>query len=792
MSGDTPSELPTDVPAPVATGRPRWVAGLRRAWTTSHALERWVDDRGVTGAVWAPGTYETDDLGRVLGSLTAAGAKPDKTLLWDLAVPDIADAADELHDVYDTSGSDDGYVAVWLDPSTLGDPERAIKAAAQVIGDVRRANVAIAFAWTPQRAAVLEALVRNDCPVALSGVRDDQARSAVVTSRTKAMEARRFEMRKDDPEKDVPEVPVFLLGATPGGGRGVSPDVEGADHVRAVDLVSEFELFGDRGPAPRPPNAPDAEASALTAALERLTARAKRGETDDTFTPEYVARNVYAECAELQEDELLEDIWARDHTVWNEDPSDVADRLGWLDVAERMHDEAKDIASFAGRTRKAVDAKHVVLLGMGGSSLGAETFARMLSPGLPLTVLDTTHPDHIAAVTSQLDLARTIFVVGSKSGTTIETRAHLEYFWSIAGDDAAARFVAITDPGSELAALATERNFARVFENPPDIGGRYSALSYFGLVPAALAGVDVEPVIASARRAMVANAPGVNASDAPAARLAAAIAECARKDGRDKLTLVGSAAMGPLGPWIEQLIAESTGKDGKGVLPVVGEPLGSPDVYGGDRIFVVYSVSGEDLPPQLEALEDHPVVRIRVGDVRGVGAEMFRWELATAIVGYELDINPFDQPDVEAAKVRAREALRGVVGPDAGDARPMLEGLEPPRYIAIQAFIPPTDDNARRIEAVRVKLRDRYRVAVTTGFGPRFLHSTGQYHKGGPASGVFLQVTDTPTTDIDVPGMDLSFGKLIAAQADGDLKALRDLGRDAARLSLDELERLPS
>ncbi len=772
------------------TARSRWLVGLRRAWTASHALERWVDDRGVTGVVWTPGGYETDDLAAALGSLSAAGAKPDKTLLWDLAIPDIADAADELHDVYEASGSDDGYVAVWLDPSRLGDADKALKAAAEVIGDVRRANVAVAFAWTPQRAAVLEALVRNDCPVALSGVRDEQSRNVVATSRTKAMDARRVELRTDDADKDVPEVPVFLLGTT-AGGRGV-PGVDGGEHIAGVELVSEFELLGDVGPAPRLPNAPDAEASALGAAIERLAARAKLPRTDDTITPEYVARNAYAECSELHEDELLEDVWARDHTVWNDDPTEIADRLGWLDVAERMHGEAKDIASFAGRTRKAVDAKHIVVLGMGGSSLGAETFARMLSPGLPLTILDTTHPDHVAAVASELDLDHAIFVVGSKSGTTVETRAHLEYFWSLTGGSAGDRFVAITDPGSELAKLATERSFARVFENPPDIGGRYSALSYFGLVPAALAGVDTEPVLASARRAMVANGPGVGASDAPAARLAAAISECVRKDGRDKLTLAPSGAMDALGPWIEQLIAESTGKDGKGVLPVVGEPLGPPDVYGPDRIFVVYTVGEGDLPAQLEALEDHPVVRIRFADARSVGAEMFRWELATAIVGYELDINPFDQPDVEAAKVRAREALRGVAPPEPGEARGLLGGIESPRYIAIQAFVAPTEDNARRIEAVRVKLRDRYRVAVTTGFGPRFLHSTGQYHKGGPSTGVFLQVTDKPSADIDVPGMDLSFGKLIAAQADGDLKALRDLGRDAARLSLDDLERLPS
>jgi glucose-6-phosphate isomerase len=765
---------------PTSAGSRRWLVGLRRAWTTSGALERWVDDRGVTGCVWTPAGYEVSDLAPVLSRLTTAGAKPDKALLWDLAMVDIGEAADELREVYENTETLDGYVAVWLDPARSSDEQKAVKAAAEVIGDVRRANIAVAFAWTPQRAPVLEALVRNDCPVALSGVRDAQALQVVETARAKAMDARRTELRKEDPEKDVPEVPVFLLGAG-----------EGTDHLFTVELQAEFELFGERGPALRVPAAPDAETSGANVAIERLTARAKLAARDDLYSPEPFARAVLAECNELHEDELLEDVWARDHTVWKDDPTEIADRLGWLDVAERMHGEAKEIASFAGKTRKSVDARHVVLLGMGGSSLGAETFHSSLSGGVPLTVLDTTHPDHVAAVTASLDLEHTIFVVASKSGTTIETRAHLEYFWSLVGKGD--RFVAITDPGSELAALATERNFARVFENPSDIGGRYSALSYFGLVPAALAGVDVEPLLNAARRAMVMNAPGVGALDAPGVRLGAAMGEAARKDGRDKLTIVLPPSLAAFGPWIEQLVAESTGKEGKGILPVVGEPLGGPEVYGSDRFFVFYTLGDDDPPPQLESLEDHAVVRIRVPDTRALGAEMLRWEMATAIVGYELDINPFDQPDVEAAKVRAREALQGSGNrPEAGDAAAILTDVVPPRYIAIQAFLPPTDENAKRLEAVRTSLRDRHQVAVTVGFGPRFLHSTGQYHKGGPNTGVFLQVTGDRSADIDVPGMGFSFGRLIDAQADGDLLALREAGRQAVRLSLADLERLTS
>jgi glucose-6-phosphate isomerase len=779
VSDDTSAARAGVSSAVVPAASKRWLGALRRAWATSGALERWVEDRGVTGCVWIPSAYEPDDVAPTLVRLTDAGAKPDRSLLWDLALDDIRQAADELLDVYRTSGTLDGYVAVWSDPQRLNDPEKAVKAAAEIVADVRRANIAFAFAWTPQRAAVLEAFVRNDVPVAVSGVRNQQAIEAIASARTNAMSARREAIAKEDHEREVPEVPVFLLDA-----RDTAPE-----NVFAVELLNEFDLFGETGSRARVPVDPDAESSAWTMALERLAARAKLPAYDDAYTPDAFASAVRVELAELQEDDVLEDVWARDHTVWKDDPTEIADRLGWLDVAARMSSESKDIAEFARRTRKAVDAKHVVLLGMGGSSLGAETLYATLSGGVPFTVLDTTHPDHVAATTSKLDLEHTVFVVGSKSGTTIETRAHLEYFWSLRPHGE--QFVAITDRGSELATLAGERGFAKVWENPPDVGGRYSVLTYFGLVPSALAGVDIERVLSSARRAMVANGPGCDALQATGVRLGSAIGEAARKDGRDKLTLVLSPRLASLGPWVEQLIAESTGKEGKGVLPVVGESLGGPEVYGEDRLFVVYTLGDEELPPQIESLEEHAIVRIRVPDARNIGAEIYRWEMATAIVGYLLDINPFDQPDVEAAKVRAREALSASAStPERGDADALLEGIAPPRYVAIQAFIAPDDDSEKRLRAAARTLRDRHRVAVTVGLGPRFLHSTGQYHKGGPDTGVFLQVTDDPTTDVDVPGMGFSFGKLIRAQADGDLLALRDAGRAVARVSLTELESL--
>jgi hypothetical protein len=427
---------------------------------------------------------------------------------------------------------------------------------------------------------------------------------------------------------------------------------------------------------------------------------------------------------------------------------------------------------------------------MGGSSLAPQTFHSVLGGGLRLTACDTTDPDFIASLTASLDLEKTLFVIASKSGTTLETRSHLEFFWTkVQRPD---RFVAITDPGTELAALAKERGFLRCFENPPDIGGRFSALSYFGLVPAAIAGVDVASILEGARRAMSRNAPGVAPPDAPAVRLAAALGEAKLNENRDKLTFVLPPQFAAFGPWCEQLIAESTGKEGTGLLPVVGEDPGPPDVYGPDRVFSVYTLGAEPRPPQLEALEaDFPFARIIAPDAKAVGAEVYRWEMAIAIVGYLLDINPFDQPDVEAAKKRTQEVLSGSVPrPDPGSAADLLVGVEPPKYIALQAFITPSEDNEKRLQAVRARLRERFHVAVTVGFGPRFLHSTGQLHKGGPNTGVFLQITGPHSTDVEIPGKGLTFGKLIDAQADGDLQALRDASRPAARLTIAELEGL--
>ena len=502
------------------------------------------------------------------------------------------------------------------------------------------------------------------------------------------------------------------------------------------------------------------------------------------MTGSELAGAVRTRLEQLAGEDVPRRIWRRDHTVWGPDPREIADRLGWLGVHETMRERVPDLKAFA-RDLAAEGVRRAVLAGMGGSSLAAETFRETYGVAhgcLDLRVLDTTHPEELTAL--DLDPETTLAVVSSKSGTTLETRAHLDWLWErMPRPD---RFVAITDPGTPLAAIAEERGFRRTFLNPPDIGGRFSALSLFGLVPAALIGADLEELLDGATEAAEACGEDVPADRNPAVRLGAAIGEAARR-GRDKLTFAIPEAVASLGAWLEQLLAESTGKGGTGILPVVDAPLGPPTVYEDDPLFVaVGETSGSAILSWLERA-GHPVERLD-GPVR-LGGEMFRWELATAVAGAVLGINPFDQPDVRSAKERTERVLSGDerAEVDPGDLGDVLAGARPPAYLAIQAFLPRTDEVRARLQAVRLRLRDRHRVAVTVGFGPRYLHSTGQLHKGGPPTGRFVQVVEPPAVDVPIPGRPHTFRDVLLAQAAGDLAALRERGRPAARVTLAEL-----
>lgn len=529
-----------------------------------------------------------------------------------------------------------------------------------------------------------------------------------------------------------------------------------------------------------------------------------------TWTPGRAAPTVSARLASWQAGKVPERVWHADPTLWPEAPaSDVTERMGWLRLPESMQREIPNLLAFAESVRTE-GIRHVVVLGMGGSSLAPDVFRGVMGdhPGYPeLIILDSTHPAAVGSVAQRIDPLRTLFVVSSKSGTTTEPLAFSRYFWELlraAGTSPGPHFVAVTDPGSPLETLAVQQQFRAVFRALSTVGGRYSALTMFGLVPAALTGTDIAGLIDQARTMAEACAPSVPATENPGLSLGAILGELAR-GGRDKLTFYASGTFAPFPPWIEQLVAESTGKIGKGLVPIVDEPFAAVGHYGSDRLFVeIQPISGED--PALSAHTDqlaavgHPVVRIRLSEPSDLGQEFFRWELGVASAGMILGINPFDQPDVEFAKELARKAMAHPTDPGAPGGPPTVLGDEsaqlatavrdwsarcrPGDYIGIQAYLAPSAATWELLQEVRRRLLDRWKVATTLGYGPRFLHSTGQLHKGGPNTGLFLQIVDRPSTDLEVPGLRYTFGQLIHAQALGDSQALQHHQRRLLRVDL--------
>jgi hypothetical protein len=490
----------------------------------------------------------------------------------------------------------------------------------------------------------------------------------------------------------------------------------------------------------------------------------------------------------LEAERVVARIWKRDPTIWSADPStpELADRLGWLDLPSAMTARVPEIEEFAGQVRDRFD--QVVLCGMGGSSLAPEVLWRVFGarPGYPrLHLLDSTHPAAVAAAAPG-SLSRTLFLIASKSGTTIETASLDRYFWERAGGNGS-QFVAITDPGTVLARSAADRRFAHVFESPADVGGRFSALSPFGLVPAALIGVDIAALLHAAREEAVRlRAP---ATGNPGAMLGVLMGE-GWAVGRDKLTLVLDEALTALGLWVEQLVAESTGKLGRGLLPVTGEAPGALTGDEPDRLWVVRT--GRPPSGDLQALLGRlqatagPVNATPLADARQLGAEFLRFEFATAVAGAILGVNPFDQPNVAESKRNTGQVRAGGVPPSPADGRDAvaqwLAGPRPGDYVAVMAYLAPDPSMDARLAAVRRGLAARTGVAVTVGYGPRFLHSTGQLHKGGAPRGHFLQIVDRPREEIPIPGESYGFGRLLAAQAEGDLQALRARGRPVVRV----------
>lgn len=532
---------------------------------------------------------------------------------------------------------------------------------------------------------------------------------------------------------------------------------------------------------------------------------------------------------EIDREKVIERIWDLDHTVWKDDPEEISNRLGWLKIPNVMKDAVSEISRFVDEIRNE-GFTNVLLLGMGGSSLAPEVFSKIFGANTDypnLSVLDSTDPGAVSSFAEQLDPAKTLYITSTKSGSTVETISFMKFFYnqtqqSVGKENAGRHFIAITDPGSGLESTAKELRFRKTFLNDPDIGGRYSALSYFGLVPAALVGVDImkllnraEDMTALCRKNQVAENPG--------AWLGAAIGLLA-KSGKDKLTFVASPQISPFGAWIEQLIAESTGKEGKGILPVDGEELLGAEFYDDDRLFIYLRLKDDDTFDQGIAglsAAGHPVVQLDLEDLYDIGSEFFRWEMATAVSGSILEINPFDQPNVESAKTKAKQMVNsykkegklpevevafeenGIKVYSQNPARnisDLLDGFlsqvhfnnDKRSYVALQAYLHPTQETDSALQKIRAKIQKKYKLAVTVGFGPRFLHSTGQLHKGDAGNGLFIQLTADSANDLaipDAPGSDnssISFGILKMAQALGDRQALLDAGRKVIRFHLRE------
>ncbi len=557
-------------------------------------------------------------------------------------------------------------------------------------------------------------------------------------------------------------------------------------------------------------------ADAFTDLLATIEKRRVAAEAQLGPLPAPVKRRV----ARLAADAVPSRIWSRDPSVWTDDPEgqkEVSLRLGWLDLPKSSQAALPEIEKFVEGVR-ADGFTHAVVIGMGGSSLAPEVISLVFAgtEGLALSIIDSTDPVQVAEKAASIPLDKTLFIVASKSGGTAEVMANFNYFWEKTGGNAS-QFVAITDPSTALEGMALGRGFRQVFRADPAVGGRYSALTHFGLVPAALAGVDLSRALARAAWMMRQSGPKVAAQRNPGLVLGAVMAEAALS-GRDKLTLLTEAGFASFGSWVEQLVAESSGKEGKGILPVDLEPVGAPKSYGDDRLFVYLRQSGEhDQAAAKLRKAGHPVLELQATDRYSLFSNFYLWEFATAVACAVLGVNAFDQPNVEEAKTQAKKQIAAFAesgrldqgrprwekdgfrvystGEISGrSARTILKnfaaGAKAGEYIAINAFLPRNASVTEKLSKLRQAIRSRTRCAVTVGFGPRFLHSTGQLHKGGPSSGLFVILTADPETDFGIPTQNMTFGTLELAQALGDSAALEAQGRRVLRIHLPSVEGL--
>ena len=517
-----------------------------------------------------------------------------------------------------------------------------------------------------------------------------------------------------------------------------------------------------------------------------------RPPTIASVLPDNLEPPIVERVKQAQSEGVARRVWKKDESLWGgPGVPEIGNRLGWLTISEKMLEHAAELHEFADAA-KADGFEHAVLLGMGGSSLGPEVIRRSYGDvpgGMKLHVLDSTDPGAVIALEDAIDVGKTLFVVSSKSGGTLETLSHMRYFYEQAGRDGS-HFCAVTDPGSPLVGMAEERGFRHVFEADPEIGGRYSVLSPFGIVPAGLAGVNIEAML---HRAQVAeqNCAQFDGAANSGLWLGVVLGQLALL-GRDKATFVVREPIESFGLWVEQLIAESTGKEGKGILPVAGEPLGDPDVYGEDRVFV-YLRDPDSADAELDAKIDalgragHTTITLVAHGAADLGRIFFFSEFAVAVAGWVLGINAFNQPNVQEAKDNTNAVLAKGDLPqvDPGSLDELLSGAAPPHYVAIMGYVQPSDEFEAAVTDLRVAIRDRTKATTTFGYGPRFLHSTGQMHKGGPPTGLFLQLIHDGDRDVEIPDAGYTFGHLKNAQAVGDLQTLRDHGLPAVQVRLE-------
>src|SRR2546426_583459 len=806
-----------------------WLDYIRRSLITSGELQRMIEEDAVVGMTSNPTIFEkaiggSSDYDEALRTLLDGNNKSDEEIMLSLIVEDIQMAADVLKPVYDQTKHKDGYVSIEVLPRVANDTAATITMAHDLWERVRRPNIFVKIPATDEGLPAIEQCTADGLNINITlmfsvKVYEDVARAFIRGLQRRA---------KAGKPVDVASVASFFVSRVDTAvdkllEQRIAAASDPAERQRLQNLLGKAAVANAKlayRAFQRIFNEPEfAELRRRGAQVQRClwasTGTKNPHYSDVLYVEELIGPETvntmpqqtmmaFKEHGEVRPS-LLENVAGAEQLMRELAAIGIdMDKVTYgLQVADRMEERVPELEDLRAQL-VAEGVTDAVLMGMGGSSLAPEVFRQTFGApkgALDVHVLDTTDPAAIAAVERSINVKRTAFIVASKSGTTLETLSHYRYFFDRAGRNGR-QFIAITDPGTSLADEAAKQGFRRVFLNPPDIGGRYSALSYFGLVPAALGGVDLAALLDRAATMTQACSPSVPVGENPGAWLGAVFAESA-KAGRDKITIFAPAPLDSFGLWAEQLIAESTGKEGKGLVPVADEALGPPEVYGNDRLFIRLALPGgnDGAAARLEALSKagHPVVTLKLSDPISLGAEFFRSEYAIAVAGAVLGINVFDQPNVQEAKDLTRKVLTEGNPPTVGEGirwagqhgatldaavQSLLAQVHQGDYVALLAYIAPDAEHDRALNAIRLAIRDKYRVASTVGYGPRYLHSTGQLHKGGPNTGVFLPMVGDDAKDLEIPGERFSFGVLKQAQALGDFQALRNHGRRVLRVQL--------